>query len=243
MTNLSDFLKVEKVRCVSKNAEDNLTIGKEYKVTHIIFGLQSDNNSKGFYDFDSFEPVLDQVENPLQGVELTPEFEAVEPVTAPRFQAGQKAYCPWLNAGRLVLLESNHADYLFAETVKGRQYFNNDGTSVDVTSHAQPDLFHATQENYELLCKLMPWVNFEAPPKSLTGSDLCRAMLNKGWKYVPCFVSNESDDFAQKMKLTDLIFALDGDRSKEFVGDDVWRYAVPIDLRTGEPLTEAVLDE
>ena len=110
MTNLSDFLKVKQVRCVSKNAEDNLSIGKKYKVTHIIFGLQSDNNSKGFYDFDSFEPVLDSAENPLQDMELTPEFEAVAPhvsppsndgatyvsepyndVLFPRFEVGQKA--------------------------------------------------------------------------------------------------------------------------------------------------------
>ena len=76
---LDDFLKVKKVRCVSKNAEDNLTIGKKYKVTHIIFGLQSDNNAKGFYDFDSFEPVLDSAENPLQGVELSQDFLALKP--------------------------------------------------------------------------------------------------------------------------------------------------------------------
>lgn len=79
MTDLSDFLKVKTVRCVSKNAEDNLTIGKKYKVTHIIFGLQSDNNAKGFYDFDSFEPVLDSAENPLQGVELSQDFLALKP--------------------------------------------------------------------------------------------------------------------------------------------------------------------
>ena len=193
---LDDFLKVGKVRCVSKNAEDNLTIGKEYKVTHIIFGLQSDNNSKGFYDFDSFEPVLDSAENPLQNIELTPEFEAVEHITAPRFQAGQKAYCPWLNEGKLIQLEANRTGGLFAETVKGKQYFNGDGTSVEVISPAQPDLFHATQENYELLCKLMPWVNFEQPPKELKGSELARAMLEKGWNLVPCVISDISDDEA-----------------------------------------------
>lgn len=243
---IHDFFKVKKVRCVSIGNHNLITVGKEYDVVGVdrdsVF-IVNDNDSEDAYLYKHFEPVLDSAENPLRNAELTPGFEAVEPITAPRFQAGQKAYCPWLNVGRLVLLESNHADYLFAETVKGKQYFNNDGTSVDVISHAQPELFHATQANYELLCKLMPWVNFEAPPKPLTGSDLARAMVGKGWKYMPCFVSNESDDFAQKTKLTDLIFALDGDRSKEFVGDDVWKYAVPFDPRTGEPLTESVLND
>lgn len=279
MTNLSDFLKVKKVRCINDDYEE-LTIGRTYEllgVSEVCVKAIGNDGAEHWFLMRTFEPVPNSAENPLQNIKLTPEFEAVEPVlvdisaniqdigtdildtnadikdtpefgaaepvTAPRFQAGQKAYCPWLNVGRLVLLESNHTDYLFAETVKGRRYFNNDGTSVDVTSHAQPDLFHATQANYELLCKLMPWVNFEAPPKPLSGSDLARAMLEKGWKYVPCFVSNESDDFAQKMKLTDLIFALDGDRSKEFVGDDVWRYAVPIDPKTGEVLTESILND
>lgn len=243
---LDDFLKPKQVRCVNNENRRDLTKGRLYDVAGATYGrlkIRDDNGGIGWHDMDFFELVLDPAENPLQNVELTPEFGSAEPITAPRFEAGQKAYCPWLNVGRLVLLKSNHADYLFAETVKGKQYFNNDGTSVDVTSYAQPELFHATQENYELLCKLMPWVNFEQPPKELMGSDLARAMVGKGWKYMPCFVSNESDDFAQKMKLTDLIFALDGDRSKEFVGDDVWKYAVPFDPRTGEPLTEAVLDE
>lgn len=178
---LDDFLKCKKVRCV-KAYGDCLTVGKEYGVINIRMEVKvkDDEGDNYYWESDHFEPVLDSAENPLQGVELTPEFGSAEPITAPRFEAGQKAYCPWLNVGRLVLLESNHADYLFAETVKGKQYFNNDGTSVDVTSHAQPDLFHATQANYELLCKLMPWVNFEAPPKPLTGSDLARAMLERG---------------------------------------------------------------
>lgn len=258
MTDLSDFLKVKKVRCVSKNAEDNLTIGKKYKVTHIIFGLQSDNNSKGFYDFDSFEPVLEPVVNPLQGVELTPEFEAVEPVLVDNRQVNIQDIgtdildtnadikdTPKFEVGDKVYYSTDKEIYTISEIDSensGLAYLSQNDDDWD-TNAILKFCCHATQENYEMLCNLYPHIEFERPPKELTGSDLARAMFYKGWKYVPCFVSNESDDFAQEMKLTDLIFALDGDRSKEFVGDDVWKYAVPIDPRTGEPLTESILND
>ena len=82
MTNLSDFLKVKKVRCIDTDYHKNLTIGKEYEVA----GVDNDDTIKvidddyGYWcDTKLFEPVLDTAENPLQGVELTPEFEAVEP--------------------------------------------------------------------------------------------------------------------------------------------------------------------
>ena len=85
MTNLSDFLKVKKVRCV-KGYGRHLTVGETY---HVL-GLSAPNNlvqvenNNGFiteYDFGRFEPVLDldQAETPLRNIELTPEFEASEP--------------------------------------------------------------------------------------------------------------------------------------------------------------------
>nr|WP_313379299.1 hypothetical protein [Moraxella sp.] len=233
---LQDFLKCKKVRCV-KAYDDCLKIGKEYSVLNIRMEVEvrDDEGGRYYWESDHFEPVLDSAENPLQGVELTPEFEAVEPITAPRFEAGQKAYCPWLNVGRLVLLESNHADYLFAETVKGRQYFNNDGTSVNVTSHAQPDLFHATQENYELLCKLIPWVNFEAPPKPLTGIELAKKLIAKGHNYLVV------DTVIGIRVLTRLEgnTLIDSNNVRLDELDDI----TPLNDETGEPLTEAVLDE
>jgi len=248
---LDDFLKVKKVRCVEGNYSHGLIRDRVYDVISTdynkFFGklfIKIDKNGIGTsYLSDFFEPVLDSAENPLQNMKLTPEFEAVEPITAPRFEAGQKAYCPWLNVGRLVLLESNHTDYLFAETAKGKQYFNKDGTSIDVTSPAQPDLFHATQENYELLSKLMPWVNFEQPPKPLTGSDLARAMLDKGWKYVPCYVSNTSDKNAVELDDCGVIYAVNHNGNFQDGYGETWCHVVPFDPRTGEPLTESILND
>ena len=36
---------------------------------------------------------------------------------------------------------------------------------------------HATQDNYELLCRLYPHIQFELPPSPLTGSDLTKIMF------------------------------------------------------------------
>lgn len=163
-------------------------------------------------------------ETPLQNIELTPEFEVVEPT----FKVGDKVY-KYGETDVKTVLEVFEDGYMRISNYPHR------------VNHEV--ICHATPENHAMLSKPYPHIKFEAPPKPLTGSDLTRAMFYKGWKYVPCFVSNESDDFAQEMKLTDLIFALDGDRSKEFVGDDVWKYAVPIDLRTGKPLTESILND
>ena len=102
-------------------------------------------------------------------------------------------------------------------------------------------LYHATQENYEMLSKRYSHIKFEAPPKELTGSDLCRAMLEKGWNLVPCVVSDTSDNEALLNDDCQLIdewyngyFECNGNRFK---------YAVPFDPRTGEPLTESILND
>lgn len=251
MTNLSDFLKVKTVRCVSKNAEDNLTIGKKYKVTHIIFGLQSDNNAKGFYDFDSFEPVLDSAENPLQNIELTPEFEVVEPT----FKVGDKVYFPRLSKKLCVIGAGQEDDYV--DEINGSKALAEMQSDLDFVydqktnswlwgeKDCAPQLLHATPENHAMLSKLYPHIEFEQPPKELKGSDLCRAMLEKGWKYVPCYVHDGSDDEAINRKHYVSVKNETPRSGYNFSGTGAndWKYAVPIDPRTGEPLTQAVLDE
>ena len=81
---LDDFLKCKKVRCVSIGGYSLITVGKEYDVVGVdrdsVF-IVNDDESEGSYSYRHFEPVLDSAENPLQKMELTPEFEAVEPLT------------------------------------------------------------------------------------------------------------------------------------------------------------------
>ena len=84
---LDDFLKCKKVKCV-KGYGRHLTVGETYHVLGLsvpnnLVQIENDNGFITEYDFDRFEPVLDSSENPIQDVESTPEFEAVEPVSEP----------------------------------------------------------------------------------------------------------------------------------------------------------------
>ena len=73
MTNLSDFLKVKKVRCVSIGGHSSITAGKEYDVVGVdrdsVF-IVNDDERECFYSYNHFEPVLDSSENPLQEMKL-----------------------------------------------------------------------------------------------------------------------------------------------------------------------------
>ena len=165
-------------------------------------------------------------ENPIQGVELTPEFEAVEP----KFKVGDKVY-KYGETDVKTVLEVFEDGYMRISDYPHR------------VNHES--ICHATPENHALLSKLHPHIKFEAPPKELMGSDLCRAMLEKGWKYVPCYVHDGSDDEAINRKHYVSVKNETPRSGYNFSGTGAndWKYAVPIDPRTGEPLTQAVLDE
>ena len=105
-------------------------------------------------------------------------------------------------------------------------------------------LCHVTQENYEMICKLYPHIEFELPPKEITGSDLCRAMLDKGWHLVPCVVSDISDSDAlnnDNYRLVDNWYTGRFD-SCFHSGNYSYKYAIPLDPKTNLPLTEDVLN-
>ena len=91
---LDDFLKCKKVRCV-KGYGRHLTVGKTYHVLGLsvpnnLVQVENDNGFITEYDFEKFEPVIDQVENPPQDMELTPELETE--ASEPKFQVGDKVY-------------------------------------------------------------------------------------------------------------------------------------------------------
>lgn len=162
--------------------------------------------------------------------DLSKSAEQPPQVAKPRFSVGEKVYF------------STDPDIKIVSDV------NNDNTVRFFGEFGWADSNHccpATQENYEKLCSLFEGIDFEQPPKPLTGSDLARAMLDKGWKYVPCYVHDVSDDEAMNRKHYVLVKKETPKSGYNFSGTGAndWKYAVPIDPRTGEPLTEAVLDE
>lgn len=223
---LDKTLNFKKVRCV-KGYDDCLEIGKEYEVIDISVEIKVKDDEGNFlyWESDHFEPVIDSAENPLQDMKLTPEFEAVEP----KFKVGDKVYVGL--TGKIAQVTE-----IIDDDVVNVANKNN-----EVRAWVS-NICHATPENYERLQATFPHIEFEKPTKELTGSDLCRAMLDKGWVSVPCYISDESDYEADNNAFCVLIGKFDK-CFKELATNYEHEYAVPFDPRTGEPLTEAVLDE
>lgn len=274
---LQDFLKVNKVKLVGPS-DLHLTNGKHYTVLGVTDRsciVNDDNGCEAWADMNYFEPVLDLEENQLQNAELTPEFEAVEPVIAdncevniqdnsvntkdnsvniqdtPKFKVGDPVYCPSLLDGRIYkarknnnylgdgckLFVANEHEDCFDFEVDGSNQYNN------------PIVYHANEETRQALQVLHPDIEFEQPPKELKGSDLCFEKLRNGKKLVMCAVSDLSDEKAIKRLEDDygcIRIISDCDTAPySFIDTHGIRYgfAVPLNGETGEPLTQAVLDE
>lgn len=215
---LDDFLKCKKVRAIRDYGE-SITEGKEYEIKSIDYISVSDNDGDSVcVDTDWFEPVIDKVENPLQNIELTPEFEAVEP----KFKTGDKVYIGLTGKIRKIdSFNSNDGSFTYSHN--------------DITTYSKnKDVVKATQENYELLCKLYPHIEFERPPKPLMGSDLARAMFDNGHEYIVGRVGTNVGVYYAWDDSAQCFFEVNGYCPTKIE---------PIDPRTGEPLTESVLDE
>ncbi len=216
MTNLSDFLKVKKVKCV-KAYDDCLKIGKEYNVIDISVEIKVKDDEGDFLYWEPgyFKPVLDSAENPLQNIELTPELEASEP----KFEVGNKVY-KYGETDVKTVLEVFEDGYMRISNYPYR------------VNHEV--LCYATPENHAMLSKPYPHIEFEQPPASLTSDALVRAMLTKGIKNVLCLWGS-----GDKI----IIDRLDYKGSLMSTNCNIVGGLTPIDWYTGEPLTESVLDE
>lgn len=212
---LDDFLKFKKVRYIKLDGK-GLT-NKEYELLGVTDRscIISDNGCEIWASMDNFEPVLESAENPLQGVELTPEFETE--VSEPKFKVGDKVYRGLKGEIRTV------------ERVEIKSLHFAEG-GCDFIKHC----CHATQENYEMLCKLYPHIEFEAPPKPLSGDDIVKAMLKKGIKNVLCLWGNGDKIIIDRLSYKGGLMST----NCNIVGG-----LTPIDWYTGEPLTESILND
>ena len=162
-------------------------------------------------------------ETPLQNIELTPEFEVVEPT----FKVGDKVY-KYGETDLKTVLEVFEDGYMRISNYPYR------------VNHEV--ICHATPENHAMLSKPYPHIKFEAPPKELTGSDLARAMLERGDRRIYGYASDNSDNDPHGYECV----VRDYDVNSGFgviMSNARYEFFNPCDPRTGEPLTEAVLDE
>ena len=168
---LDDFLKPKQVRCVNNENRRYLTKGKLYDVAGATCGRLRIHNANGgisWHDMDFFEPVLDTAENPLQDVELTPEFETE--ASEPKFKVGDKVYLFGI-------------DYIeeITKIIGANVYLA--GADFDASVSIK-EICHATQENYERLQATFPHIEFERPPTqedidNEAVDKLAQAMKNK----------------------------------------------------------------
>ena len=222
---IHDFFKVKKVRCV-KGYDDCLEIGKEYNVIDVSVEIKvkDDRGELLYWESDYFEPVIDELsksaENPLQDMKLTPEFETE--ASEPKFKVGDKVYIP--NIKNLCTIRNDGK----VITSDG-QYYCNLSDSHDLC------FVLATPENYEMLCKLYPHIEFEAPPKPLTGIELAKKLIAKGHNYLVV------DTVIGIRVLTRLEgnTLIDSNNVRLDELDDI----TPLDDETGEPLTESILND
>lgn len=241
--NIDDFLKPKKVRCITGDNRKDLTNGKIYDVIGAAYGrlkIHSDNGGNSWYDMDCFELVIESAENPLENMKLKPEFEAVEPT----FKAGDPVYFPRLSNKLCVIGEGQEDDYV--DEVNGSKALAEMQSDLDFVYSqrikswvwnkidAACPLIHATPENHALLSQLYPHIKFEQPPKPLSGDELVRAMLTKGIKNVLCLWGSGDKIIIDRLDYKGSLMST----NCHIVGG-----LTPIDWYTGEPLTEAVLDE
>ena len=222
---LEEFLKCKKVKCV-KARYNSLTVGKEYSVLDIRMGVEvvDDTGSKYYWGANHFEPVLDAAENPLQDMELTPEFEASEP----KFKVGDKVYFGLSKNIEEIERFLDFLDGIYAKSKSGNFCL-------------LKACCHATPENYEMLCKLYPHIEFERTPTqedidNEAVDKLAQAMKNKLAKK-----REQGYHGWETCKHGDLVQLLINHVDK---GDpiDVANFCAFLFAR-GEPLTEAVADE
>ena len=249
---LDGFLKVKQVRCV-KAYDDCLTVGKEYSVLDIRteVKVKDDEGNFLYWEFDHFEPVLDSAENPLQGVELTPEFEAVEPVLSDNCQVNIQDIgtdildtnadikdTPKFKVGDKVYLFG--ADYIEEITKIIGANFYLAGADFDASVSIK-EICHATTENYERLQATFPDIEFEQPP---TQADIDNEAVDKLAQAMKKKLAKKREQGYhgwETCKHGDLVQLLINHVDK---GDpiDVANFCAFLFAR-GEPLTEAVLGE
>lgn len=153
------------------------------------------------------------------------------------FKVGDKIYYPKVSDEILTVQERSHNKYpLFVEL--GYKFSSFTTFGKHITDDSNPSVFPATQEWYDKLVQIYP--NLEKPPARKDPKEIIQAMLDNGWGYVPCWVSNVNGNPNKNSRLEIILEIRDGDDYPLRADITAWRYAVPFDPRTGKDIIDYI---
>lgn len=218
--NLDELLKVNSVRCIKTKVQQDLVEGEIYKVEGFndeTIKIVDRNGFSSWHNKNLFEPVLNN-DVSKSNSEIDISLDSVDDVNT-TFKVGDKVY-KYGETDVKTILEVFKDGYMRISNYPHR------------VNHES--ICHATQENYELLLKLYPHIQFELPHKEITGSDLCCLMLRNKHNNIMCQVDGDETNIRIITLYTgDYFYDRSGNRYSE---------VVPIDTK-GIPLTEDVLND
>ena len=219
---LKELLKTGRARCTFDNDMLYLTKGKSYNVwggyDNGNISVIDDSNMVVPYPLSYFEPI--NIASKTTENDTKVGFES-------SFKVGDKVYKHGETDVKTVLEVFEY----------GYMQISNYPYRVNHES-----ICYATQENYEMLLKLYPHIEFEQPPKEITRSDLTKEMFERGDFAVVGKCSNTSECSAIAASPLRLITEYSEGRFLDNTGH-LWEYAIPYDPKTNLPLTEDVLNE
>ena len=158
-----------------------------------------------------------------------------------KFKNADKVYYPTMTSRICTLVYSDEYEHLQLEIMQNNESLNVvNAEGKAYRCHNTPSIFHATQENYELLSKLYPAVEFEPPPKRKEPKEVIKAMLDSGWCGVPCWVSNEAETPDSNNALGMIYWV---SNSGGYIFEEkkcIWKYATPFDPKTGKTIIDFV---
>lgn len=150
----------------------------------------------------------------------------------PTFKPGDKVYYPTYS-DRVYTVEKATTSASGYPIAVGNTYFTADGKFNG--GNKVPLIFHATEENRTKLEELHG-IKLEPAPIPPTSREIIYAMLARGDKSVPCWVSHSHE---KPVYINRWAFICSVSETFFTDADGVdWEYATPFDHKTEQPITE-----